>query len=712
MVGQTFSHYKIIKELGRGGMGVVYLAEDTELDRPVAIKIATDASGPRGQQLRIRFRRELKVIAKLSHRNIAIVHDGGKTPEGQLYIVMELVKGKMLGDLIEEGSLTLQRAVEIVLAVAEALAEAHRRGIIHRDIKPSNIAINEQGDVKVLDFGLAKYLDDAAAANQPDENSINNGINEDGHPNATRDGDLARHPDPLPATRTSTGVIVCTPEYASPEQAMGLEVDARTDLFSLGSVLYECITGTRPFSGSKADDVRAKVIRDDPPPPSTLNSLVSTQLDRITLKALAKKPEARYQSARELILDLVATKRSLQPTEKDPKIRTSTDTTPSTTSWPTPQTPDRSTIRTTVTKTRIPVLYVVVALMIVGLVSWGAWRLLRTKPHQPSAAAQRLYDRAVDAMHEGAFFRASKMLEQAVQEDDRFALAHARLGEALTELDYSDQAKDHLLLAHELIPDPSILPYLDSLRFQAVTAVVKRDFAKALTGYQALVEAVPDLEKQHALTDLGRAYEKNDQPDKAIESYQAAIKKDPNYAAALLRLGVVYGRRQRLTEATAAFDQAYKLFNINGDLEGIAEVALQRAVLLTQQGKVAEAGEQLLKALEKASALENQDKSIKVLLNLSNNSIVAGRAEEAQQYSMQAILLAQNNKMEHLTTQGLIDIGNSYMLKANYFEAEKNFNEALRLAQLYKGGRSEARALLSLGSLRTHQYHSYALRQA
>ena len=228
----------------------------------------------------MRFLREARAVSALSHANIATIHDYGETPEGQPYIVMELVKGQTLADLINGSKLTLERAVEIIIDVAKALAEAHRCGIIHRDIKPSNVAINERGHVKVLDFGLAKQIDlGLLTPSDPERQTLLN-------------------------TQTREGVIVGTPMYLSPEQALGVEVDARSDLFSLGAVLYECVTGTPPFSGNSAVEICAKVIRDDPLPPSQLNPKVPAELDRVVLKALAKKPEARYQTADEMIVEL------------------------------------------------------------------------------------------------------------------------------------------------------------------------------------------------------------------------------------------------------------------------------------------------------------------------------------------------------------------------------------------------------------------------
>src|SRR5437763_13486190 len=276
MIGETISHYRIIKKLGEGGMGVVYLAEDVLLQRRVAIKTLNSKRGSGDQHFRARFLREARAISALSHQHIANIYDYGETTEGQPYIVMELVEGKTLVDLMRDESLTIPRSIEIVKQVAEALSEAHHRGIVHRDIKPSNIALTDRGIVKVLDFGLAKHV---VAPSAPLEAA-------------------AAH------TQTREGVVVGTPMYLSPEQALALDIDARSDLFSLGSVLYECIAGRPAFVGKSDIDICAKVIRDDPPPPSEFNANIPPELERITLKALAKKPEERWQSAADFLVDL------------------------------------------------------------------------------------------------------------------------------------------------------------------------------------------------------------------------------------------------------------------------------------------------------------------------------------------------------------------------------------------------------------------------
>lgn len=681
MIGQTVSHYRIIERLGEGGMGVVYLAEDIVLGRRVAIKTLTATTGPGNQHFRARFLREARAVSALSHPHIATIHDYGETTEGQPYIVMEFVKGETLADLMLKETLTIPRSLKIIKEVAEALAEAHRHGIIHRDIKPSNVAINHRGEVKVLDFGLAKQIDlGSVSQSDPERQTLVN-------------------------TETREGMIVGTPMYLSPEQALGVEVDARSDLFSLGGVMYECIAGKPPFFGGNPIEICARVIRDDPPPPSQLNAYVSSELDRITLKALSKKQAQRYQTADEMIADLDLLQTEMQGQASGHAVTRLIA--------PSPATRPASALATLsdiFRRPRLSIGYVAAGLIFLGLIAVVTWLVTRARPHQPTAEVQQLYNRAVDAMREGAFFRASKILQQTIQDDDRFALAHARLAEAWTELDSSDKAKDELIRATDLVPDRSVLPQIDGLRLQAVTNTVKRDFGKAVEDYRVLASSVPETEKAYALVDLGRAYEKYEKPDKAIETFQEATKVDSRYAAAFLRLGGVLGRRSRYGEANTALDRAYNLFDLSTDIEGLTEVLLQRAVLLGLQSKVMEARAQLLQALEKSAALENKDKRIKVLLNLSNTEIIAGEAEKAQLYSSQALDLARVNGLDNLMMQGLIDIGNAYFIKGNFPEAEKNFNEALRLAQLYKGKRSEARALLSLASLRSKQGDTDAAR--
>jgi Kae1-associated kinase Bud32 len=274
MIGQTVSHYRILNELGKGAMSIVYLAEDTTLKRRVAIKmLKTDNHS--------RLLREARAISPINHPNIATIYEYDETENGQSFIVMEYVEGETLHDILKRKRLSISRSVEIAASVAAALSEAHGKGIIHRDIKPSNIIINRRGEVKVLDFGLAKHT----------ENSLTKAVGSDSV-------------QAYIETQTREGVIVGTPLYLSPEQALSGPLDERSDIFSLGSVLYECLTGQHPFQAASVIEICAKILRDEPTPPSQLNPDVSSSLDEIVLKTLEKDPDKRYQTANSFRSDL------------------------------------------------------------------------------------------------------------------------------------------------------------------------------------------------------------------------------------------------------------------------------------------------------------------------------------------------------------------------------------------------------------------------
>ncbi|NQV74258.1 protein kinase [bacterium] len=266
MIGTTLSHYRIESELGRGGMGVVYRATDTELNRTVALKflppnaVATDKD-------RQRFKREAQAAAALSHPNIATVFAIEETEE-HAFIAMEFVDGETLRDLIEKGPIKVERAIEIAIEIAEGLQVAHEHGIVHRDIKPANIMIAKRGHVKIMDFGLAKI----SAASM----------------------------------LTQAGSTLGTIGYMSPEQARGEDIDRRTDIWGLGCVLFEMITGRQPFSGEYEQAIVYSILNSEPPALTSLRSGVPLALEGIIAKILAKDPAFRYQHVDELPADLKA----------------------------------------------------------------------------------------------------------------------------------------------------------------------------------------------------------------------------------------------------------------------------------------------------------------------------------------------------------------------------------------------------------------------
>ena len=670
MIGQTVSHYKILEKIGEGGMGTVYLAEDTHLGRRVAVKFPNASTDE--HQFRARFLREARAASALNHPNIAAIYDYGETDDARPFIVMELVEGKSLNDLLHEQDLTLARTIDIIQAVARALSEAHSRGIVHRDIKPSNIVVNDRKQVKVLDFGLAKRL------------------NEEPHHAADPSART------MLATRTQSGTVVGTPLYLSPEQAKGEAVDARSDLFALGAVLYECAAGKPAFSGAGIVEIAANVIHIAPPPPSTFNRRVPQELDQTTLKALAKKPDERYQTAEEFIADLNYSKAAL--TESDiSHARTQRLTTASETG----KVSALATLSDIFRRPRLSLGVVVSAVILAGLVIWIIAFMFRTVAHQPSAEARRWYDVGTNALRDGAYYQASKALEQAIAADDNYALAHARLAEALMELDQVDAAKDELLRVATLSRQQSGLPQLDLAYLNAITATVRRDFPTAIASYREISQLTPD--QAHVYLDLGRAYENSDDTKKAIESYLEATRRDPRYATAFLRLGILYGRQQELASAQVVFDKAEELYQAMGSVEGRAEVYFQRGFLLRNIGRFGQARPLLQRALELAQAGNNESQQIKALLQLSNVAFSEGDTNQAQLYARDAVDSAQAHGMENLATRGLVDLGNVFFVRGDLGEAEKYFKQALELAQRNKGRRNEARALLMLGSLRIQQ---------
>jgi TolB-like protein/predicted Ser/Thr protein kinase len=280
MIGETLSHYRIISRLGEGGMGKVYLAEDTKLNRQVALKlIPTEACCD--EKIRERIEREARAVAALNHPNIVTVYSVEEF-EGRHFITMELVRGKTLCELVPDDGLEVEPLFDLAVTLTDAISAAHEGGITHRDLKPENVMVTSEGRLKVLDFGLAKLVE------PPTEVTVS-----------------------TPGTTTQPGRILGTIAYMSPEQAEGKTVDHRSDVFSLGVVIYEMATGRRPFEGRSAASVFSSILRDTPSSVCEVKPTLPRHLAWIVKKALNKDPERRYQSAKDLRIDLEELKEGL-----------------------------------------------------------------------------------------------------------------------------------------------------------------------------------------------------------------------------------------------------------------------------------------------------------------------------------------------------------------------------------------------------------------
>jgi len=283
----TLGRYKIVAEIGQGAMGVVYKAVDPIIDRTVAIKtINLNLSKQELEEYEQRFQQEIKAAGRLNHPNIVTIYDVGKTDQCA-YMAMEFLEGQELKDIISSGKLLAPgEVVDITAMVADGLWFAHQQDIVHRDVKPSNIMVMKGGIAKITDFGIARL--------------------------------------PNSAVKTMTGLILGSPRYMSPEQVIGKAIDARSDIFSLGVVLYEALTGVAPFDGDNVNAIMYATVNTTPPPPSSHNRHIPAMLDLIVAKAMAKLIEDRYQTIKELADDLREVRRQMDATRPAAALKAST----------------------------------------------------------------------------------------------------------------------------------------------------------------------------------------------------------------------------------------------------------------------------------------------------------------------------------------------------------------------------------------------------
>jgi serine/threonine protein kinase/tetratricopeptide (TPR) repeat protein len=646
MIGALVSHYRIIDSLGSGGMGEVYAAEDLHLGRRVAIKFPA----PRDDlgEYVLRFRREARAASRLTHPNIARVYDYGEGPDGRPFLVMELVSGISLRDKLRQGRLEPPQTTAIVAGILRALGEAHANGLVHRDIKPANVMINSEGEVKVLDFGLAKEI-------------RTNAVGVDCHPSEMETITDVWH--------TAQGVIAGTPSYMSPEQARGGLVDARSDLFSTGALLYHCLTGIPPFTGSGKHEILKNVVNMDPIPPTLLAPGLSKAWEPVVSRALQKDPAARYESAAEMLSGL--------PTIETSRERSFARIVAAMVSG--------SKLRATSTGLILLTLVLVVILFIRGI-----------PQHRPPPEAAQYYQRGAMALRDGTYYAAARLLQKAVDLDRDFALAHARLAEAASELDDGARAGSEMVAA--LPRGNGAAPQgIPGMYIDAIHRTLARDFSGASQTYQLLVKRTSDNDRAAALVDLGRVYEKNNEIDKALAAYRDAESQDPANAAAPLHLGVLLGRR-RDPQYSAKLDRAFALYEALSNTEGQAEVLYQRGLLLSSVDP-ASARSALRKSLEIARIIPSEQQEIAATLQLSLVAYGSGELDAAGSLAAEGVRRAQLAGMNYLAARGLADLGQTKLGKLDYAGAEASFRQSLDLSRRYRMRRTEARALFYLANV-------------
>lgn len=584
-----------------------------------------------------RLLREARAASQLDHPNIARVFEAGTTDDGRLFFVMEYVEGETLASELARGPLAPQRAREVLSQVLAALAHAHSHQIIHRDIKPANIILAASG-VKVLDFGLAKQLPEAAAV-------------------AAAQSATVTWTDPS----TQSGIIMGTPAYMSPEQLAGTAADPRLDVFACGVVLYQCLSGRLPFAGS-GPVLYGAILHAEPDPLPTADP----QLAAVALRALRKNPQDRFQSASEMAAALRSDSSSTL-TQVRPSPR------PSRKLW----------------------IAAAISILLLAIAAWAT----RPAPVTMAPAAQRWYQQGLAALRDGTYYSAARAFEEVTRADPAFALGHARLAEAWSELDSLEKAQRELLLARRNTTGWRRRAPEVEYTLAAIEGLVLRDFPAAAESYRRLLAETPGEDQAPIWLDIGRAQLKMNENAAAFDSFSTAISRDPSHAAGWLLRGIVQGNRQQFGPSAEDFSHARQIYEASQNFEGQAELEFQQGRFSNMAKDLPAARASLTRALDLANKSSDEFHQIRATSQLSIVTYMEGDATTAQTLAESAVARARAARMPYLTVQGLVDLGNTQLSRLDLPAAEATLRQALALAVSDGLQRSEMRTRMSLGSV-------------
>ncbi len=633
--------YLIRRAIGRGGMGEVYEAHDSYLKESVALKTLR-ASLARDEGVVKRFQKEIRLARKVTHPNVCRVFETGlheRLDQGQPslpFFTMELLAGEtLLARVRRRQRLSRDEAFPIALQMAEGLQAAHAAGVVHSDFKSGNVLLIPSA------HGDRAVVTDFGLAHV----------------------DPSRAPVDETRTMSLQGHVVGTMAYMSPEQMTGAALTPASDIYSFGIVLYEMATGQLPFDKQHAIQAAVQRASGEVVTARQLVPHLDSKWDTAIGRCLERAPERRFASAADLA----------------DCFRES--------GW------------------RVPVRYwrrrqwlrAGLAAAIPVMLAAGFW-IWSHRTYQPQPAALPWYQKGVAALHSMTYEAARKAFEQAVAVDPAFALARAGLAQAYEELDYSDLAKESMLRAVTAAQE-SHLTKRDARRLRALQLLMSRDYDPAVALFRQLEDTAGAPERPAAALESGWLAEKRDDTEGAAAAYQRALKMDPVYAAAKLRLGYMLQRRRQVQAALQAFQEAEDLYQASSNYEGVTEALYQRAMLLNRSSRSAEAMPVIDKALTAARAVSSTYQQIRLQLAQVTAARNLGDIPRATALAQLAIDRAIAEHMDNLATNGLIDLGNLYLARGDWASADQVFRKSLDLAGRARVRRIEARARLSLASV-------------
>jgi Tfp pilus assembly protein PilF len=647
--------FRIVRPIGSGGMGDVYEAEDLQLGRVALKTIRQDiASSPEAFD---RFRQEVQLARKISGAQVCRIHELYLIPADRgraatAFLTMEYLDGTTLSQRLKDsGPLPVKQAQVVALDICEGLRLVHAKGVIHRDLKSANIMLcGEGGSMRavLMDFGLAR---DSGVAGPDDQTS----------------------PIASAQDRTLPGAIMGTPAYMAPEQFEGKAVSPATDIYALGIVLYELITGLRPYAAPTP--VAAAIRRAQrPTPPSSLIHSVPRKWDRIIQRCLQYAPAERFQSADEVAKALRAGPADLGNLRKDR-----------------------------------PWLFVAACTLAAACLAWGIVNWWQTRQYyRPGPEALRQYDNGLSLIRQGNYAEATRVLQAALGHDKHFVMAHARLAEAWYNLDFQGSAQQELLIA---LPERDRLPSLDRKYLDAIHATVTGEPFAALEDYKRILDDLPSSAKSSGYVDLGMAYERAGDIPHSLDSYAQAAALDGNNPAAYMHTGILQSRLHHVQQGDQAFARAQAIFGSEvdsfgraGNPEGLAELDYERGYAANDNGNRAAAIAQLTRSLDGARTISSVQLEIRALTQLSSVENSMAQISPSVEHAEQAVRLAEDNQLGSWAANGLVRLASAQLSQRNLTEAEKPLQEAFQILHQNPQPRTEALANITLASLRNQQH--------